>query len=62
MALAQTQSGIPETPAFFRPSVVMGRVSFTLESLTLGFLETDSEMEGCLWKVFFGGSSQEVYL
>lgn len=32
------------------------------DSLTWDSLETDSEMESCLWKVYLPGSSQEVHL
>lgn len=61
VALAKTQSGIPETLEFFRPSRGYGdRLLHRGESCTLASLDTDSEMESCLWKIYFGGSSQEV--
>lgn len=63
VALAQIWSDIPETPEFFRPPIGYGESLLHLgEILTLACLETDSEMKSCLWKVYLGGSSQEVYL
>lgn len=32
------------------------------ENLTLDSLEIDSDVESCLWKVYLGGSSEEVHL
>lgn len=63
VALAQTWSDIPVTPEFFRPHVGYGGSVFHLgDSLTLASLETDSKMGNCPWRVYLGGSSQEVYL
>lgn len=45
-----------ETPAFFRTPVGSGEHLLHLGgNLTLDSLETDSEMESCLWQVGLGG-------
>ena len=51
VALAWTQSCVPESLAFLCLLVGRGESLLPLgESLTLGSLKTDSEVESCLWK------------
>lgn len=53
----------PSDPEFFGPHVGYGESVFHLgDSLTLASLETDSKTGNCPWRVYLGGSSQEVYL
>lgn len=53
-------SGVLESPAFFRPPVSHGRVSFALERLVLWVPWTQTQLESGLWRVSLGRCSQAV--
>ena len=63
VSLDWTWLGVPEILAFFRTPVGQGECLLHLgDNLTWNSLETDSETESCLWKVYLQGSSQEEHL